>query len=118
MRSRSYVLCPNLRHTKHPKLNHFKLLLAQNTVFQKKKMPMYHKNIFGKSMYSLHYWLSQRKLNRNEIKIQSITANQFAVVVLLIRQTIPIEQQHTNSKRLQNIPSKSGTYIHNVQVSQ
>lgn len=48
---------------------------------------MYHKNIFGKSMYSLHYWLSQRKLNRNEIKIQSATANQFAVVVLLIRQT-------------------------------
>lgn len=69
-------------------------------------------------MQSLHYWLSQRKLNRNEIKIQSATANQFAVVVLLIRQTIPTDQQHTNSKRLQNIPSKTGTYIHNVQISQ
>lgn len=45
MRSRSHALCQNLLHTKHQKLNHFKLLLAQNSIFEK-KMPMYHiKNI-------------------------------------------------------------------------
>lgn len=53
MRSRNHVLCQNLARTKQKKLSHFKLLLAQNSIFKQKKN--------ANALYIRYYYIFGKK---------------------------------------------------------